>query len=385
MKNNKTNEPPISLSEITDFDALYDSAYKCRLGVAWKPSVKQFMFNSIENCLKMEKQLQGGTWNHGKPKPIIIRYPKKREGLSIPFRDRVYQRSLNDLALYPLMTRSFILDNAACQQGKGTDFARARIKKHLWNHYSHYGNSGFVLQIDIHGYYSSMRHDVVGEKFAKHLPEDIHQAAMSVLEHQYKGSVGFNPGSQMVQIAGISALDDVDHFAKEKLHIKHYMRYMDDIWCLFADEDPAKEAFVAIRERVEMLGFEVHPTKSKITPLSKGFYFLGFLYRVTRNGKIVMTLNSDNIRHERKKLVRMAARVADGTMTLDKMRECYRSWRDFASKGNSYKLLTRMDDYFHLLEEGIKNGDLQTAGHVTREQARSGQSKSRKRKRSVTD
>ena len=46
----------------------------------------------------------------------------------------------------------------------------------------------------------------------------------NVLDSQYAGHVGYNPGSQMVQIAGISILDDLDHFIKEQLHEKYYIR-----------------------------------------------------------------------------------------------------------------------------------------------------------------
>ena len=74
---------------VTDFDQLHESMMKCKKNVSWKPSVKSFILNSEENLHRMEDQLKRGTWKNGKPKTIEIKYPKKREGLSIPFRDRV--------------------------------------------------------------------------------------------------------------------------------------------------------------------------------------------------------------------------------------------------------------------------------------------------------
>ena len=41
-----------------DFDALYDSMRKCRKGVIWKPSVKSFVLNDLENVLRMEEKLK---------------------------------------------------------------------------------------------------------------------------------------------------------------------------------------------------------------------------------------------------------------------------------------------------------------------------------------
>ena len=92
--------------------------------------------------------------------------------------------------------------------------------------------SRYVLQMDIAGYYPNMRHDVVLAKFARHLDAESYGRVASILANQYAGEVGFEPGSQLVQIAGISALDGLDHFIKERLRVKGYVRYMDDMICL---------------------------------------------------------------------------------------------------------------------------------------------------------
>ena len=116
---------------ITDYDQLFDSMLKCKKNVSWKPSVKSFVLNGVENCLKMEEQLQNDTWINRKPKPIVVTYPKRRECLSIPFRDRVYQRSINDNSLYPQTTKHFVYTNIACQKFKGTKKAMDVMRQYL--------------------------------------------------------------------------------------------------------------------------------------------------------------------------------------------------------------------------------------------------------------
>lgn len=91
--------------------------------------------------------------------------------------------------------------------------------------------------------------------------------------------------------------------------------------------------------------------KTHITPLSKGFLWLGFEYRITDTGKVIMTLNSANIKHERKKLRKLVKLAKEGRITKAKVDECYKSWKANASKGNSYKLIQRMDDYYANLWE----------------------------------
>ena len=201
--------------EIISFDRLHESYMKCRRGVSWKPTVLHFILNDVTEVFRMSEKLQDGRWKSSRPKPILITYPKVREGLSIPFKDRVYQRSINDLSLYPSCTRSFIFDNCACQKGKGTSFARRRMKEHLRRWFMKHGSDGWVLQIDVKSYYPTMDHQTVYDEFTRYVPPDVHKMVTDVLRAQYVGDTGFNPGSQMVQIAGISVLNRVDHFIKE--------------------------------------------------------------------------------------------------------------------------------------------------------------------------
>ena len=300
--------------------------------------------------------MKNDTWKNGKPKTIEIKYPKKREGLSIPFRDRVYQRSINDNALYPQMSKHFVYANCACQKGKGTNFARNLVKKYLWNYYCHFGNHGYILQIDIHGYYLNMRHDKAGDCFEKGVDRETYEMSMNVLDDQYCGDIGYNPGSQMVQIAGISLLDELDHHIKEQLHAKYYIRYMDDLWILWRDKEELEYWFKVIREKLDQLGFELNKNKSQIKRLSKGFLFLGFYYRMTETGKIIMTLNSENVKHERKKLRRMENKFKKGEIERSKIDECFQCWKNNAENGNSYKLIRRTEKYLFDLRKGDKNG-----------------------------
>ena len=341
MKETKFNR-----DDIIAYEQLWESMMKCQKGVRWKPSVKQFIINAPTDILKMHDQLSYGTWKNGKPREIKIMYPKKRDGLSISFRDRVYQRSINDNALYPEMTKHFIFDNCACQKGKGTSFARRRMKQHLWRHYCKYGAEGYILQIDIHGYYPNMKHEEVKKCFKRYLDPEVFSMVCDVLDNQYTGDVGYNPGSQMVQIAGISLLNSLDHFIKEKLHVKCYERYMDDFSLIHPDKSFLEYCLSEIKERLENTGFELNENKTTIKPLNKGFTFLGFNYRMLDSGKVIMTLNSANVKHERKKLFRMVQKCKRGEIDKCKVDECFTSWKAFANEGNSYKLLQRMDSYY---------------------------------------
>ena len=337
--------------DIISYDALYESMRKCKLGVLWKDSVAHFVLNAPEEVMRLEGQLRDGTYVPRPPKTFMVMSPKPREISSIPFRDRVYQRSLNDNVLYPTMTKSFIYDNWACQKGKGTDGARERLAVFLRRHYRKYGLDGYVAQFDIHGYYPNMDHAYIEQMFKKKLSPDAYQRTVAVLRHQYPGDKGYNPGSQMIQIAGISALDELDHYIKEQLHVKLYLRYTDDFILIHHDKAFLEDCKEKIIRKLAEYHFEVNPKKTRIYPLSEGISLLGFQYSLTATGKVLKFVNPKNVKAKRKNLRRLVARSKKGLIPRESVDESYKSWRAHAAKGNSYNLLQRMDRFYKELWE----------------------------------
>lgn len=332
----------------------------------WKGSVAHYVLNGIEETLKLQRELTNNTYKARQTVKFKITHPKPRDCVSIAFRDRVYQRSLNDNAIYPQMTRSFIQHNCACQTGKGTDYARDVFKGFLHRHYRLHKLEGGILQVDIHGYYPNMSHKVAKDKFRKHLQPWVYQRTEAVLDDQYEGEVGYNPGSQMIQIAGISVPDELDHYIKEELRIECYLRYMDDLQIIHEDMEYLEQCKEKIVEKLAAMGFEPNEKKTKVIPITDSVLFLGFYYRITKTGKVIMTLNPANVKQERKKLYRLVEKAKKGEMTKAKVDDCFEGWKAHAEKGNSQKLLERMELYYKTLwedsEDAGKKNDIEHPG-----------------------
>ena len=353
----------MNFSESTEFESLYKSMWKCKCGKMKKASVARFVIHGIEETLKLEDELHYHGKKQGKKKPykprkpktFMLTYPKVRPCSSIHIRDRIVQRSLNDNVIYPKMTSGFIWDNMACQKGKGTTKAMDRLNTFLHRYYINNGNSneGWVWQFDIEGYYRNMRHSDARACFETKLDADTVDHAEEWLQRQYPYDIGYEPGSQMVQILGISLLNPLDHFAKEKVKAKIYERYMDDGFVISNSKEFLQECHNMMSKELSKFGMNFHEKKTRIFRLQDGIRILGFTFRLTKTGKVIRILNPENVKHERKKLVRMAHMVHKGEMTLDKYWECYNAWRAHAELGNSYKLILRMNKYAKdLLKEG---------------------------------
>lgn len=300
-------------------EGLYESLQKCIKGTNWKTSVASFELNGLKKCHKLSKQLNDGTYVPKKLKTFDITRPKRRTCTAIGITDRVYQRSLNDNIVYPKMTRSLIRENAACQQGKGTDYARNLLKRDLFrlNYNQAQEKHGYALLLDIHGYYPNMWHKPVKDAFKRYLDENEYKRVEEILDYQYPGEIGFTPGSQLIQIAGISVLNPLDHYIKEKLKIKYYIRYMDDFVLLHESKEYLQSCKVKIEAFLNNMKFELNKSKSQLIDVySQPIPFLGFTFQIKPSGKILVKVKASKFREQKRRLKRLRKCVTNGTISL---------------------------------------------------------------------
>jgi len=91
-----------------------------------------------------------------------------------------------------------------------------------------------------------------------------------------KKDKGFPIGNLTSQLFGNIYLDDFDHFVKEKLKIKHYGRYVDDMIFVHADKKYLQSIIPKVRSYLqEKLSLTLHPKKIYFQHYVKGVKFLG--------------------------------------------------------------------------------------------------------------
>ena len=110
---------------------------------------------------------------------------------------------------------------------------------------------------------------------------------------------------------------------------------------------------------------EINTSKTEIQPITEPILFLGFKYRLTESGKVVILADPRKIKHERKKLKRMAAHVLEGKPIRKKKREIYLSKHDMDAHfkaykatirfGNSRKLIYNLNRFYESLWKGQNN------------------------------
>lgn len=299
-----------------------------------------------------------GTYKISGYQRFKVHEPKEREIVATRLKDRQFQRSLCDNVLYPQITRSFIRDNCACQRGKGVDDALDRLTVHLRRYYFKHGPNGWALKCDIRHYFAETPHDVAKAAIRKRLTDQRAAYYTDAIIDSFGGDKGIGLGSQVSQITELAVLDDLDHYIKERLRIKHYLRYMDDFILIHEDKSVLRAALAEIEKRLSALGLTLNE-KTQILPLKNGVLWLKRRFVLTDTGKVIRKICMKSVVRERRKLRKMAKLAVAGRIPVAAITESFITWKAHAQRGNCRKIVADMQKLYDKLLSEVKQNESQ--------------------------
>lgn len=332
-----------NFTDAMSYRHLKTCATKCASGVAWKASVQNFEVLRLQWTAELHGQLLAHTYkSRGFFKFWLTERGKKRFIQSVHISERCVQKCLNNYGIKPEVEPKLIYDNGASRVGKGTEFAIKRLRQHLATHYRKYRKQGGILIMDYHDYFNSIPHDKLLVMLKKVIAdEELYELSKYFIN--CFGKKGLGLGSEISQIAAILYPNMIDHYVKEKLHIKGYARYMDDSYIIHPDIDYLKYCREEIRKMLYDLGLELNPNTTIVRFDNGSFVFLKRRFYITDSGKILTRLHRDNIVKRRRILKRQKKKLESGAAKISSIRQSYQSWRGYANKWDSYKTVQNMD------------------------------------------
>lgn len=312
-------------SNIITFNNLYKGLIKCRKGVRWKDGVATYSANALKNTYKLKQELVNDNYQLRPYRYFVVTDPKRRNVMATSIGDRQFQRLMCDNYLYNEITKHFIYDNCACQKNKGTDFALSRMKTHLQKYYRKHGSDGWVLKCDIHHYFAETSHEVAKATVRKRVDDDgIYKYVCQIID-SFGGDKGIGLGSQVSQLVQIAVLDDLDHFIKERLHIKYYIRYMDDFILIHPDKEYLKFCLTEIKKKLNGIGLSLNK-KTQIFPISQGVKWLKWKYILTDTGKVLMKPERCKVKREKRRFKRLLKLYREHRVSIYQIKEHINSW-----------------------------------------------------------
>ena len=333
---------------VTDFKNLRKSFYEARKGVNWKASVQRYGCNVLKNTMQASADLRAGKdISKGFIEFDLCERGKRRHITSVHISERVVQKSLCDYGIVPVIEKSLIYDNGASLKGKGTDFARERLKKHIRQYYRKHGADGYIIMGDCHDFFGSIRHEIVEENMCRMITDQrLVDLAMSFV-NPFERGLGL--GSQVCQILAVSYQNRIDHCIKEVHRCKWYGRYMDDFYIICSTKEEARKILKDVTKRYADMGITLNPKKTQIVKLSHGFTWLQDRMYLLPSGKVVDKAGRASITRNRRKLKKLAILFHEGKISYASVRSFYDSHIGYLKHKDGYHAKCNMDRLFNEL------------------------------------
>lgn len=328
--------------DIFSFENLYKAYLYTRKGKRDKECVARYGYHALEATNYSKLLLKDKKYRVSDYYEFQVYEPKERTVMAPPFRDRVVQRCLCEQVLMPVIEKHLIYDTYACRKNKGTHAGLDRTEEFFRKYWRKNGIDGWVIKGDISKYFYSIKHEILKNNL-KPLLEDYD--VWWLVEHIIDSTEGdgIPLGNQSSQWFANFYLSKFDHYVKEKMRIKYYIRYMDDWIAIVNTKEEAKTYLEAMKTFLtDELGLKTN-SKTQILPLKNGVDFLGFHIYPTKNGKVIRKIRTESKRTMKRKLKSFKRKYKEGTITKEAIERSYKSWKGHASHGNCHGLIKEMD------------------------------------------
>ncbi len=338
--------------DVIDFENLLQAAHQAQQGKRYRPNVLAFNYNLDQELLQLQRELKEKTYKPGKYRTFNIYDPKPRMISAAPYRDRVVHHALCNV-IVPTLERTLIFDTYANRTGYGTHRALKRFVYFA-------RTSRYVLQCDIRKYFPSIDLEILKAIIRRKIkcpntlwlidaiidgsnPQggDVEYFQGDDLLTPIQRRKGLPIGNLTSQFFANLYLNGFDHFVKEQLRARKYLRYVDDFALFSDDQSFLANARLAIEDYLATLRLTIHPIKSQLSATSHGANFVGF--RVLLSGDtfpkdVCIRVRNRNLRRARQRLRQFQYDYAAGSISLADLIQRLRSWEAHLLHGDTQRL-----------------------------------------------
>ena len=345
---------------IVTFENLHEAFRKAAKGKSLRVDCASFAYRREREILRLQDELQSGTYRHGPYREFTVRDPKKREVKAARFRARVVHHALCNV-IEPIFEARFLPESFACRKGKGSlaalDACRGEVRRLP---------GGYVLKADVSKFFHTVDHgvmlDLLGRKIADEKVMGLCARILASSEDSrfrtyFPGDdlfacrrpTGIPIGNLTSQIFANIYLHELDCFVKTELRPigaeGAYLRYMDDFMLFGPEKSDLWRAFARVEEFVaERLRLRLHPVKRTVSPVRDGVDWVG--YRIfPAEGRGLpdrVRLRRRNIFRFRERCAGLRRRYRAGSIPLEAVRDSVVSFLGYSRQAQAGQLMRRI-------------------------------------------
>ncbi len=225
------------IEKIADIDNLRLAFWKARKGKSYANEVAIYRQNLDKNLLTLQAEILSGEVKVGNYRYFKIFEPKERQICASAFSEQVLHHAMMNVC-HQHFEAYQINESYASRKGKGTYAAIEKAKEHTARY-------KFYLKLDVKKFFDSIPHKVMKAQLRRMFKDGkVIQIFDSIIDSYAVGNANAvrvqNPDSVLdnrgVPIGNLTSqyfanhfLAVLDHFIKENLGGKFYVRYMDDM------------------------------------------------------------------------------------------------------------------------------------------------------------
>lgn len=290
-----------------EFEELYKAYNLCLKNKKKKRGTYKFTNEELcKNLIELMDKLNTRTYTPQQSNCYVVTEPALREIYAAQFSDRIVQHFYMK-EIENILEEELIEGCCSCRKEKGTDYALKLLKGFLTKT-SEYGRKNcYYLKIDLSGYFMSIDRKQVSNKFRNLILEKYkgkHKQLLlyltpvifennPALNCRYKcneelrkkvpqrrklnpdSNYGMAIGNLTAQAASNLNLKEFDKYVTEKLELKEYVRYVDDIVIVSNSKKKLIKNLPNIVKKLEETHQKVNNKKTKIDTAYHGVQFLG--------------------------------------------------------------------------------------------------------------
>ncbi len=286
-----------------------------------------------DNFNKLHDALLVGKYHTSKYSTFTIYEPKERLIYRLPyFPDRIMHHAIMNI-MCGKWVKTMTNDTYACIKGRGIHKCANKIKHDL---YKNKDNKMYCLKMDIRKFYPSINHDELKKVIRFKIKDN---RLLSLLDEIIDSTDGVPIGNYLSQFFANIFLSDIDHKIKERLHIKYYYRYADDMVVISDSKDKLHEIkdFIdnELNNRKLKLkdNWQIFPIAKNKKDIGRGIDFIGYIF----------FMECTYLRKNIKKNFMHTAIKLDGKHLTDELlmkhRAAWYGWCKHADARNLYKRL----------------------------------------------
>ena len=368
-------------NDILKYDNALEMYNKIKRSCRNRKAVYEFSLNLNTHIMNILMLLKERNYKFSRYKIFMIRDPKFRIIMSENIPDKLVNHLVSKHILLPALESKLIDTNVATRIDKGSGYAFNMFVKYI-NKLKYTKKEIYLLKIDIKKYFYNIDHEILKELVRKYIRDkdalDLLDVIIDSTNEEYVNKVinnlkedkikyinnlnitdrekniklkmirdiplyqkgkGLPIGNMTSQILVIFYMNSVDHFIKENLGFKYYIRYMDDLLIIDTDLDKLKNSFDLIVDEIKKLKLDIN-SKSNIYKLSNGISFLGYMFKLNKNNKLIVRYNNKTIRRINKRLKNLYK------YDYEKYVKSYGSYKGYLYLSNTKLYSDYLSDYY---------------------------------------